>query len=847
MNVHTCAHSGQGCREGDITLRVESGDKRVKSKSWSKILYVAAGSDPFQLIERGVTAAARLSGGALPLTQKKLPPSLDVFGWCTWDAFYSTVSAQGIQEGLRSLNRGGIRPRTLIIDDGWQTTDVGPEYRQTPTSELAEALHLSAQEQNLLRSTEQDFYNESLEVLAETAVQLSPGTSSGNLMPGLSNLGTEGVRQPHHQPSTDVTNTINMQGSGAESGTTSAVAEQAASGQQQEAGLRAVTIARAVQKMAGFFVGLGTAAYLLIYQWVVEPAAPGSWVVKGFTKLASGPFRPLLLDFFANASDFTRRLTSVRANGKFSHPDAGPGDEWKSQEERLGTVVAHMKQRFSLDYIYCWHGLPAYWAGVMPGAPDLEPLSATIMYAEPTPGVLEVEPSMGWNPAVLAGVGVLPDPGSLYNKMHSYLRSSGVDGVKVDCQAGVGLVGSALGGGAALSHRGGAALSHRFHQALEASVLKHFPDNHCINCMCHSTENLYRMLKTSVARASDDFYPRDPASSLPHLAACAFNGLFMSVLVQPDWDMFHSKHVSARLHAMARAISGGGVYVSDKPGEHDFELLRCLVLPDGSVLRALQPCRPTRDVLFNDVLRDNVSLMKLWNVNPYCGVVGIFHLQGSSWDRTRRKFFEHDKGPRPLTGQVRPRDIETFTRKHDAVKANSVVGKQQEGVDLHPSAVKYAAYTMTGKELYVLGHDQPLNITLPSATGELVIVSPILHVTEQGVSFAPLGLCDMFNGGGAVRSCNLQPRAGISDTSGGVSRSTASVNSAVMPAVHPSALCFEVQVHGSGRFLAYCNVAPSGVTIEGLELFFTYDPTSGAVYLEVPATKDLNNTLHFMF
>ncbi len=53
---------------------------------------------------------------------------------------------------------------------------------------------------------------------------------------------------------------------------------------------------------------------------------------------------------------------------------------------------------------YCWHGLPAYWAGVMPGAPALEPLSATIMFAEPTPGVLEVEPSMAWNPAVLAGV-----------------------------------------------------------------------------------------------------------------------------------------------------------------------------------------------------------------------------------------------------------------------------------------------------------------------------------------------------------------------------------------------------------------------------------------------------------
>ena len=57
-------------------------------------------------------------------------------------------------------------------------------------------------------------------------------------------------------------------------------------------------------------------------------------------------------------------------------------------------------------------------------------------------------------------------------------------GVKVDCQAGVGLVGSALGGGPSLAAQ--------YHSALETSVAQHFPGNHCINCMCHSTENFYR-------------------------------------------------------------------------------------------------------------------------------------------------------------------------------------------------------------------------------------------------------------------------------------------------------------------------------------------------------------------
>lgn len=51
---------------------------------------------------------------------------------------------------------------------------------------------------------------------------------------------------------------------------------------------------------------------------------------------------------------------------------------------------------------------------------------ARIMYATPTPGLAEIEPSMNWNPSVVAGIGVVADPAVLYNDMHSYLASSGM-------------------------------------------------------------------------------------------------------------------------------------------------------------------------------------------------------------------------------------------------------------------------------------------------------------------------------------------------------------------------------------------------------------------------------------
>jgi raffinose synthase len=31
----------------------------------------------------------------------QLPSFLDWFGWCTWDAFYTDVTAEGIDEGLK--------------------------------------------------------------------------------------------------------------------------------------------------------------------------------------------------------------------------------------------------------------------------------------------------------------------------------------------------------------------------------------------------------------------------------------------------------------------------------------------------------------------------------------------------------------------------------------------------------------------------------------------------------------------------------------------------------------------------------------------------------------------------
>lgn len=70
----------------------------------------------------------------------------------------------------------------------------------------------------------------------------------------------------------------------------------------------------------------------------------------------------------------------------------------------------------------------------------------------------------------------------LYSTLHTYLAANGVDGVKVDVQNLLELVGSGE------NQPGAPALSAAYHQALEDSVEQHFPGNHCINCMCHNSQ-----------------------------------------------------------------------------------------------------------------------------------------------------------------------------------------------------------------------------------------------------------------------------------------------------------------------------------------------------------------------
>ena len=112
-----------------ICCVAESGDAAVTSKGM-QALYVAIGDDPFQLVKDGFANVAQRTKTFETLDNKALPPSVNDFGWCTWDAFYSDVNPEGIMQGVQSLRQAGAPPRTLILDDGWQTVNPTPPPKE---------------------------------------------------------------------------------------------------------------------------------------------------------------------------------------------------------------------------------------------------------------------------------------------------------------------------------------------------------------------------------------------------------------------------------------------------------------------------------------------------------------------------------------------------------------------------------------------------------------------------------------------------------------------------------------------------------------------------------------------
>lgn len=107
--------------QGTEVLAVgDTGDARVPLGDGPAV-HVARGRDPYELLARTARVVARHTHPECEPVRATAPDFVDLFGWCTWDAFYHSVSPEKVREGLRSWAQIGLSPRLVILDDGWQS------------------------------------------------------------------------------------------------------------------------------------------------------------------------------------------------------------------------------------------------------------------------------------------------------------------------------------------------------------------------------------------------------------------------------------------------------------------------------------------------------------------------------------------------------------------------------------------------------------------------------------------------------------------------------------------------------------------------------------------------------
>ncbi|KAG6251679.1 hypothetical protein E4U23_000374 [Claviceps purpurea] len=190
-----------------------------------------------------------------------------------------------------------------------------------------------------------------------------------------------------------------------------------------------------------------------------------------------------------------------------------------------------------IRHVLAWHALLGYWGGISPNGTIAARFETSI-----------VAQSKKDQPALT--IVAQKDVARFYDEFYAFLVESGID-VDLD-------------------------LSGRMAESIpEALRRQDYLMHVAISTGAFPLPTNRVPSEESSTKNSDDYFPNEPKSHAWHIWANAHNAIFMRYLdVVPDWDMFQSTHDHSEFHAAARCISGGPIYITDVPGEHDLALVK---------------------------------------------------------------------------------------------------------------------------------------------------------------------------------------------------------------------------------------------------------------------------------
>lgn len=184
--------------------------------------------------------------------------------------------------------------------------------------------------------------------------------------------------------------------------------------------------------------------------------------------------------------------------------------------------------------------------------------------------------------------------------------------------------------------------------------------------------------------------------------------------------------------------------------------------------------------MFNIFSVSNLTLSLILLFLKFTGVIGAFNCQGGGWCRESRRNKCASEYSRMVTAKTNPKEIEWNSGKNPI---------SIEGVKV------FAMYLSQAKKLVLSKPHESIEIALEPFNFELVIVSPVTILAGKSVPFAPIGLVNMLNTGGAIQSLVYN-----------------NAESSV-----------EIGVKGTGEMRVFASKKPRTCRIDGRDVAFEYE------------------------
>jgi stachyose synthetase len=204
-------------------------------------------------------------------------------------------------------------------------------------------------------------------------------------------------------------------------------------------------------------------------------------------------------------------------------------------------------------------------------------------------------------------------------------------------------------------------------------------------------------------------------------------------------------------------------------------------------------------------MKSNGTKMACWT-SQYGGVIGAFNCQGAGWDPKEQRIKGYSECYKPLSVSVHVTDIE-WDQKKEAAQMSE--------------ADEFIVYLNQAEELLLVSPEsEAVQITIQPSTFEIFSFVPIKKLGGTSISFAPVGLANMFNSGGTIQEVEYFDSE--------------------------AETCVKIEVKGGGSFLSYSNASPKKGFLNGAEAAFEW-LDNGKLALNLPWTETAGGVSNVAF